>query len=59
MEEKRAVVVQRQRYRGCLTWFLVFLFFPFGVFFLLYPLDEVAFVDRRARSAYEVVEVEV
>ena len=39
------------------TWFLVFLFFPFGIFFLFYPLDEVAFVDRRARSSYKVVEV--
>lgn len=56
MEENRVVVV-RQRYRGCLTWFLVIIFFPFGIFFLFYPLDEVAFVDRRARSTYKIVNV--
>lgn len=55
--DNQVVLVRRQRYRGCLTWFLVFLFFPFGILFLFYPLDEVAFVDRRARSSYEVVEV--
>lgn len=55
--DNQAVLVQRQRYRGCLTWFLVFLFFPFGIFFLFYPLDEVTYVDRRARAAYKVVEV--
>lgn len=55
--ENQVVLVQRQRYRGCLTWFLVFLFFPFGIFFLFYPLDEVAFEERRARSAYKIVEV--
>lgn len=55
--DSQVVLVQRQRYRGCLTWFLVFLFFPLGIFFLFYPLDEVSYVDRRARAAYEVVEV--
>ena len=55
--EDQVVLVRRQRYRGCLTWFLVFLFFPLGIFFLFYPLDEVSYVDRRARAAYEVVEV--
>lgn len=56
MEEDRVVIV-RQRYHGCLTWFFAIVFFPFGIFFLFYPLDEVAFVDRRARSSYKVVEV--
>lgn len=55
--EDQVVLVRRQRYRGCLTWFLVFLFFPLGIFFLFYPLDEVSYVDRRARAAYKVVEV--
>ena len=54
--DNQIVVVRPQRYRGCLTWFLVFLFFPFGLFFLFYPLDEVSFVDRRARSSYQVVQ---
>lgn len=55
--DSQVVLVRPQRYRGCLTWFLVFLFFPFGILFLFFPLDEVSYVDRRARAAYEVVDV--
>lgn len=54
MQEDTLVVVRTRRYRGCLTWFLVFLFFPFGLFFLLYPLDE--YYERPARSNYRIVQ---
>lgn len=48
--------VQVVRYRGCLSYFLCIFFFPIGLIFWFYPVDDVPIV-RSSRKEYEVLEV--
>lgn len=46
-----------ERYRGCCSIFLCVFFFPLGILFWFYPIDQVVVKNRPSRKTYELVEV--
>lgn len=47
--------VQVVRYRGCLSYFLCIFFFPIGLIFWFYPVDDVPML-RSSRKEYKVLD---